>query len=84
MGKTVPQARSSDAEGTITIMAEMCTAYNQKRGSQRSAGLVELEQVCDVARRKQMKGFERHQYDLVLNTVPDRKPVVSGMDVMWS
>ena len=32
-----------------------------------SAGLVELEQVCDVARRKQMKGFERHQYNLVLN-----------------
>ena len=26
MGKTVPQARSSDAEGTITIMAEMCIA----------------------------------------------------------
>ena len=31
MGKTVPQARSSDAEGTITIMAEMCTAYSQNR-----------------------------------------------------
>ena len=26
-----------------------------------------------------MKGFERHQYDLVLNTVPDRKP----MGILW-
>ena len=31
MGKTVTQAGSSDAEGTITIMAEMCTAYSQER-----------------------------------------------------
>ena len=31
MGKTVPQARSSDAEGTITIMMEVCNAYSQKR-----------------------------------------------------
>ena len=76
MGKTVPQARSSDAEGTITIMVEMCTAFSQKR-SHRSAGLVELEHVCDVARRKQMKGIERHRYDIVLNTVPDRKPMES-------
>ena len=38
-----------------------------------------LEQVCDVARRKQMKGFERHQYDLVFNMVWDRKP----MENLW-
>ena len=27
--------------------------------------------------RVQMKVFERHQYDFVFNTVPDRKPMES-------
>ena len=52
------------SEKSLMRIATFCTVGRTGAGLQ-------------VAQRKQMKGFERHQYDLVLNMIPERKPMES-------